>query len=72
MPFRVGPLEIGIIAVIVSMWAAFIALIVLGIRKLSRRKGPEPKHNPLDTARERYARGEINKEEFEQLKKDLS
>lgn len=29
------------------------------------------KNAPLDTARKRYARGEISKEEFEQIKKDL-
>jgi putative membrane protein len=28
--------------------------------------------NPLDIARERYARGEITKEQYEQMKKDLS
>ncbi len=72
MPFRTGPLEIGIIVAIVGTWAAFITLIVLGIKKLSRASSPEPKHNPLDTAKDRYAKGEIGKEEFEQLKKDLS
>ncbi len=53
-------------------WGGLIALIVWGIVKLSRRNGSAPKHDPLDTAKERYARGDISKEEFEQIKKDLA
>ena len=53
-------------------WGGLIALIVWGISKLSRRNGSSPKHNPLDAAKERYAKGEVSKEEFEQIKKDLS
>ncbi len=30
-----------------------------------------PKKDPLDIARERYARGEITKEQFDQIKRDL-
>ena len=53
-----------------------IALIVWGIKKLTERTGSKldtsMKRNPLDIAKERYAKGEISKEQFEQLKKDLS
>jgi putative membrane protein len=53
-------------------WGGLIALIVWGISKLSRRNGSSLKHDPLDAAKERYAKGEISKKEFEQVKKDLS
>ena len=52
-------------------WGGLIGLIAWGISRLTRRDGSAPKHNPLDVAKERYARGEINKEEFERIKKDL-
>ncbi len=55
----------------IIFWVGLIALVVWGIIKLSQRDGSTPKHNPLDVAKERYAKGEISKEEFEQLKKDL-
>jgi len=56
----------------VVFWGGLIALIVWGITKLSRRGDTTPKRDPLDVAKERYARGEISREEFEQIKKDLS
>lgn len=61
----------------------FWALVILGIlylwRALDLGRGFKPgepsypaSHKALDIARERYAKGEINQEEFEQLKKSLS
>jgi putative membrane protein len=52
-------------------WGGLIALIVWGIIRLTKRSDSTPTHSPLDIAKERYAKGEINKEEFEQIKKDL-
>ena len=57
---------------IVLFWGGLIALIVWGIKKLTERSGSTLKHNPLDVARERYAKGELSREEFNQFKKDLS
>lgn len=51
-------------------WGGLIALIVWGITRLTRHDSVA-KHTPLELAKERYARGEINKEQFEQIKKDL-
>jgi putative membrane protein len=58
---------------VVIFWAAVIALIAWGITRLAKGGGSAPaeKRSPLDIAKERYARGEITKEEFEQIKKDL-
>ena len=59
----------------VLFWAAIIALVVWGVRKLAEREGSgsstTERRAPLDMAKERYARGDISKEEFEQIKKDL-
>ena len=56
----------------VIFWGGLIALIVWGIAKLSRRDSTTTRHDSLDIARERYAKGEISRKEFEQLRKDLS
>jgi len=53
-------------------WGGLIALIVWGINRLTGRNGANHKRNPVDIAKERYARGEISREEFELIKKDLS
>ena len=57
---------------IVIFWGGLIALIVWGIKRLTERGGSTPKRTPLDIARERYAKGEMSREEFNQIQKDLS
>ncbi|MBI4241832.1 MAG: SHOCT domain-containing protein [Candidatus Rokubacteria bacterium] len=55
-----------------AFWALVIAGLVLGIRWLVRQ-GWEPRADPaLEILRQRYARGEINREEFEAKKRDLA
>lgn len=58
----------------ILFWAVIIAVVVVLVKWLfvgsSRIDLPREK-SALDLLRERYARGEIGKEEFEQKKRDL-
>ncbi len=56
----------------VLFWGGLIALVVWGVKKLTERNGSSSKRDPLDIAKERYAKGEISEEEYQRLKKDLS
>jgi len=58
----------------------FWALVILGILALARwlfsggsssGSGGGPGRPPLDILKERYARGEINREQYEQMRRDL-
>jgi putative membrane protein len=53
-------------------WGLIIAGIVLGIRWLVRQGNGSRPDAALEILRQRYARGEINREEFEARRRDLS
>jgi putative membrane protein len=60
----------------IVMWVLFIVGIVFLIRWLAAStkaaSAGHPAHeSPLDILKKRYARGEIDKEEFENKKKDI-
>jgi putative membrane protein len=54
-------------------WVLVVLVVVLLIRSASssRRSEPTPK-TPLEILKERYARSEIDREEYEEKKRDLS
>lgn len=54
-------------------WVIILVGIVVGVLRLLKNHevGTSQKTNSLDIVKERYAKGEIKKDEFEQLKKDL-
>ncbi len=58
----------------IVFWGAIVGLIVWAVIRLSRREDTSSvsKVNALDAAKERYAKGEITKAEFDQIKKDIS
>lgn len=59
------------------LWVVFIVAVVVVTARLAgdgRRgdTGQPPPEAPLDIARRRYASGELSREEFEQIRRDLS
>ncbi|MBA7531013.1 hypothetical protein ES705_23224 [subsurface metagenome] len=60
----------------IFMWIIF--LIVIGVAiylvvQATKSKGPESpyRETPMEILKKRYAKGEITKEEFDKMKKDL-
>lgn len=77
--FGIGPLELMIILLVGFFLVGsgvFVGAIVWGMSRDATSKPTEDQDeseqdNAMGIARERYARGEINHEEFEQLKSTL-
>jgi putative membrane protein len=71
-PMWSGAMGIGMLVAMLLFWVLVIVGFVVGLRwLLGKRRSPQS-NSALTILRERYARGEINKEEFEQKCKDLS
>ncbi len=63
--------------IMVIFWIAIIVALIFLIRWLVvssrvRSYGQEPDETALEILKKRYVRGEINKEEFEEKKRDLA
>ena len=72
MHYMWGPWGIGMMLMMLVFGGLVIVALVLGIRWLIT-EGKEPRSDSaLDILRQRYARGEISKEEFETKKRELS
>jgi len=60
----------------IIVWIVVIGLIVWGVIALvkhsSSTTNTSQRRDPLEIAKERYAKGEINKEKYEEIKKNLS
>lgn len=57
----------------ILIWLIPIALVIWLVSSWSKSSGRSPSEKTaLDTLKERYARGEIGKDEFELKKRDIS
>jgi len=53
------------------LWFGLIAFTVWGVISLTRSNRDNTKSNAMDIVKERYAKGEINKDEYDKYKKSL-
>lgn len=70
-PMMWGAWGFGMMLMMVLFWALVIVGIVLLVRWLAGQGRESRADSALEILRQRYARGEINKEEFETKRKDL-
>jgi putative membrane protein len=62
----------GMMLIGAVVWLAFLVAIGVGVWWLIRQ-APPARHDPaLEALRERYARGEIDREEYETRRRDLA
>ncbi len=54
----------------VFFWGGLIALVVWIVHSVGGGRGPS-RVDPVEIARERYARGEITREQFEEIRRTL-
>ena len=67
-----GAWGLGMMLFMLVFWVLVIVGLVLGIRWLATQGRESRSDTALEILRQRYARGEINKEEFDAKKRDLS
>ncbi len=71
MHYMWGATGIGMMLMMLLFWGLVIVALVLGVRWLISQ-GKEPRSDSaLETLRQRYARGEIDKDQLEAMKRDL-
>lgn len=66
-----GAWGIGMMLIMVLFWGTVIVGLVVGIRWLLRQGREQRSDSALEILRQRYTRGELNKDEFASMKKEL-
>jgi putative membrane protein len=71
-PMMCGAWGFGMMFMMVLFWGLIIVALVLAIRWLIGQGKDSRTDSAAEILRQRYARGEINKEEFDAKRRDLS
>jgi len=78
MPMMRGGWGIVMMLLMLLFWAAVIVVIIVGIRWLMtsnrsdrRTMSERETESALDVLKKRYARGDISKQEFEDMRRDI-
>ena len=66
-----GAWNVGMTLMMLVFWGLVVTALVLAIRRLVSAKREGGSDAALDILRQRYARGEIDREEFQARKRDL-
>jgi putative membrane protein len=70
-PMWWGAWGLGMMVIMLLFWVLVVVGLVVGIRWLLGQGKESRSDSALEILRQRYARGEINKDEFEARKRDL-
>ena len=73
MPGHTFPLAWGLVGLLTSIlfWGALAFLVVWVVRTLVSGQRPAAPADPLTILKARYARGDVTREQFEQMRTDL-
>jgi len=72
MHYMWGPWGIGMMLMMLVFLGLVIAALVLGIRWLGSQEKESRSDSAVEILRQRYARGELTKEEYEAKKREIS
>ena len=71
MPWMWGAWGLGMMVMMLVFWGLVITGVVFAIRWFTATGSGGPRDRAVEILRERYARGEIDQEEFESKRRDL-
>lgn len=66
-----GAWGFGMMLIMLVFWGVVIVGLVLGIRWFLKQGREQRSDSALEILRQRYARGELSKDDFERMKKDI-